>query len=186
MPSLRLFIALTLPEGILTELESLQNGLPDTRWTAAEQMHLTLKFLGDVEESSVEPLVEAFQERRQDFSAALRLRIQGVGYFGQKKVPPVIWAGIEPEEPARELHGVVESMASSLGFPKEKRPFRPHITLGRMKRHHSRRLQEYLELHHAYSSLYFQCPEAVLFSSRLLPHGAVHEPVSVIPSHPPS
>ena len=172
MKELRLFIALTLPDTVLDSLESLQTGLPDVRWTPASQMHVTLKFLGDVADQTAEEMAHAIQEIQQP---PLELRLAGLGHFPQKKAFPVLWAGLEPEETLLGLHAKVESFCGQRGLARDKRRFLPHITLGRMKRNHPRRLREYLELHHELRSAPFLCDHLALFSSQLSPSGAHHE-----------
>ncbi|MEQ8350158.1 MAG: RNA 2',3'-cyclic phosphodiesterase [Leptospiraceae bacterium] len=174
MPEQRTFIALTIPDHVIQRLGGLQTGLPDVRWTPPDQMHITLKFLGEVSDDSLEDLSSLLEEMR--FTAP-GIRIAGLGYFAQRKSPPVLWAGLEPEDPIQEIHRVIESSTGKLGFAKEKRNYRPHITLGRLRRSNPRRLQEYLELHHLFNTEDFFCQELVLFTSRLTPDGALHEPV---------
>tara|TARA_Y100001937_G_scaffold122491_1_gene183454 strand:+ start:158874 stop:159431 length:558 start_codon:yes stop_codon:yes gene_type:complete len=171
----RLFIALTLPEDTIQSLESLQTGLPDIRWTPGEQMHITLKFLGDMDEPTFEEIADAMPDLEPELPP---LRIRGVGQFSHKKWAPVLWAGLEPDEPLIELNRNVESLTNLRGIAREKRAYLPHITLGRLKKAHPRRLQEYLEMHHEFQSGDFHCPELVLFSSRLSPGGAIHRPLA--------
>ncbi|HBS06921.1 MAG TPA: RNA 2',3'-cyclic phosphodiesterase [Leptospiraceae bacterium] len=178
MSEQRIFIALTLPEQIIQDLTDLQSGLPDIRWNPPEQMHVTLKFLGNVEESLVESLCSELESLELE---APEVRVSGVGQFAQRKAPPVLWAGLTPEEPLIEMHRAIEAMTGRLGFAREKRPFRPHVTLGRLKRSNPRRLHEYLELHHTFGSAPFQCTEVILFSSKLTSDGAIHEPLMITP-----
>ncbi|MBI39388.1 MAG: RNA 2',3'-cyclic phosphodiesterase [Leptospiraceae bacterium] len=176
MSEQRIFIALTLPDNIIQELAGLQSGLPDIRWNPPEQMHITLKFLGNVNEEMVESLSSEIQS--MEFKPA-SVRISGVGQFAQRKAPPVLWAGLDPEDRLQEIFRSIESMANALGFSREKRAFRPHITLGRLRRSNPRRLHEYLELHHNFSTDIFLLNEVVMFSSRLNSEGALHEPVII-------
>ena len=172
MKELRLFIALTLPEAALEALEAIQTGLPDVRWTPVSQMHLTLKLLGDVPDLVAEEMAGAIQEIRRP---AMELRLSGLAHFSQKKAFPVLWAAVEPEDPVLDLHANVERFCGERGLARDKRRFRPHITLGRMKKNHPRRLHEYLELHHGFCSTAFFCDHLALFSSQLTPSGAHHE-----------
>ena len=97
--TLRLFIALTVPEDVKTEIEkaqaALRRALPEgrVRWTKREQLHLTLKFLGNVDAQRFEPLVDAMRGACQGFGA-LELRAEGIGFFPDLRLPRVVWAGV--------------------------------------------------------------------------------------------
>jgi 2'-5' RNA ligase len=139
MPVIRAFIAIDLtPEvrqgldKVASQLKQALPGIP-VRWVAASNIHLTLKFLGDVSLSSLDMLWKMMQtevegHKRFEFS------VGGLGAFPNPRHCRVVWVGIEaPQELASLQHGIETSMAT-LGYSREERPFSPHLTLGRVSR----------------------------------------------------
>ncbi len=136
---LRLFVALELPAPVLTALEKLQEQLRAdrsaraVRWTRPEGIHLTLKFLGETPAPRLDAiragLVEVASGHR-----SLRLQAAGLGCFPNPRAPRVIWVGLSGDLDALgALQEAVEAALAPLGFPTEKRPFSPHLTLGRVQ-----------------------------------------------------
>lgn len=134
---MRLFVAVNFPADLCERLWSAALPLREmdlpVRWIGAAGMHLTLKFLGEVDDGRLPELTDAL-ERAVVQVRPLPVTIQGFGAFPTPARPTLVWAGIVPE-PALELlqHGV-ERAFSPLGFPPDGRPFRPHVTLGRVRR----------------------------------------------------
>ncbi|MEK7848688.1 MAG: RNA 2',3'-cyclic phosphodiesterase, partial [Chloroflexota bacterium] len=132
---LRLFVAVELPPGVRAALAGLQRELrprcgAGVRWVDAKGIHLTLKFLGGVEGARVPP-VQAAVEQAASGQAAFRLSLGSTGFFPNPRRPRVFWVGIEGEvERLGALARRVEVALSPLGFPPERRPFSPHLTLG--------------------------------------------------------
>jgi 2'-5' RNA ligase len=134
---IRAFIALEINEDVRRSLGALQAELKESgaqvSWVRPENIHLTLVFLGNVFEALVGPL-----SRRLDAIAAeisgFSLQVSGTGTFGSKRHPRVVWAGIEGVPPElEELHGKVAAAVRELDVPLENRPFRAHLTLGRVR-----------------------------------------------------
>ena len=137
--SWRLFVAITVPEAIRRQIESLQNSwrsvLPGTavRWTKADQLHLTLKFLGDLETSRVNELIQALRHSAQS-SAPMELAAQGAGVFPNLRCPRVLWVGIQDAEGVLPvLHQSIDAAVSGFGRSESSGPFAGHITLGRLR-----------------------------------------------------
>jgi RNA 2',3'-cyclic 3'-phosphodiesterase len=137
---IRLFIAILLPQAVENAVESAQEHIRalDTarsvRWTEAQNIHLTLKFLGDTDPRQVDIVSAAMGEAAQGFKP-FSLSIAGLGGFPNLKKPRIVWAGVHGE--LDTLHGLrdaVERTVSPLGYPTEDRPFSPHLTLGRSRR----------------------------------------------------
>jgi 2'-5' RNA ligase len=131
----RLFIALPLPPPVLAEVQSLVDELrgsaPGVRWVWSEQLHVTLKFLGDVEEVREQPLTEAL---RSVAGESFRFNLAGVGCFPNRKRPRVVWTGIElGRDNVKAVASAVEEALAKAGFARDERPFSPHVTLGRVK-----------------------------------------------------
>lgn len=138
MSLLRAFIAVEIPpsiqDAIYAETAGLRKALSPNlvRWVAARNLHLTLKFLGDVSPANLEMLaqilgVEAAQHR------ALALQVSGLGLFPGPRRPRVIWVGIQAPAALESLQRGIEAVATRLGYVSEERPFSPHLTIGRIR-----------------------------------------------------
>jgi 2'-5' RNA ligase len=133
---MRTFVALNLPAAERVRLHDAlaplrERGLP-VRWMAPEALHLTVKFLGDTEGDGVadiERVLAAAAARR----APIRLRIGGLGAFPSLRRANVLWVGAAPDPELLALQKDVELALSRLGYPREQRPFRPHVTIGRLR-----------------------------------------------------
>jgi RNA 2',3'-cyclic 3'-phosphodiesterase len=144
MSTLRTFIAIELDEELKDNLARLQNRLRaemsprSVRWVRPEGIHLTLKFLGDTTAEQVEEVKEALA-RAAVGSGPITFSVGGVGCFPNTRRPRVVWVGLhEPAGALARLRDAVEGQVAPLGFPTEKRPFSPHLTLGRVQRHASK------------------------------------------------
>jgi 2'-5' RNA ligase len=140
MESIRAFVAIGLGEELKRTLLAVQRQLQAApaarivRWVAPENMHLTLKFLGDVETTRVPTCTTALHQSATGL-APFRLMARGLGCFPSTSRPNVIWVGLHGEATrAMELARRIEEAFATLGFPREARPFSPHLTLGRIKR----------------------------------------------------
>ena len=134
---IRCFVALNLPselKGHLAELErQLKEARADVSWVKPENVHLTLKFLGGVEEARLPSVKQAIQEGLAG-QGPLDLFLSGLGVFPNPRSPRVIWVGIEGErERLAQLQARLDQALGRLGFSREARPFSPHFTLGRMR-----------------------------------------------------
>jgi len=134
--TVRSFVALELSEDVREGLTNLLNRLRQTnaavKWVEPENLHLTLKFLGEVTEEQIEVIVDALKavaQATEPFSFAVR----GVGGFPDLRRPRVLWVGVEPTPPLMRLQQFVERTMEQLGFAPEERAYHPHITLGRVK-----------------------------------------------------
>lgn len=171
---MRLFIAIELPDGMKTTLSRLRADIPGARWVPVEQIHLTLAFLGEVEELSVERLTV---ELAQIQIPAFDLSLSGTGCFPNPGRPRVLWVGVESKRHLLHLGNRVHDAVLACGIPQEERPFSPHITLARLNSSPSRELQVFLEQKKAVKLSPFSVREFILFQSRLSHNGAVHIPI---------
>ena len=170
---MRLFAAIDIPEDVCEQVEAVCRGLPDIRWTPMEQMHITLRFLGDeISEDRRETLADALS---QVAAPGFRLRLRGIGRFLNDRAPDVLWAGVEAAPELLELQRQIEARLAGIGVAREKRAYVPHLTLARLKNTPLSRVEQYMELYSDFSSDPFNVDEFVLFSSTLRPGGAVHE-----------
>jgi RNA 2',3'-cyclic 3'-phosphodiesterase len=167
----RLFVAVRPPEPIRDLLIDAMDDSADFRWQDDEQLHLTLRFVGEVERPVADDLADALGRIRSD---PFELRIAGVGRFEQRN-SGALWAGVEPKPPVAALAAKVERVCQSIGLEPERRSFHPHITLARWKGRRTREVQDFLERRRDLSSEPFAVNEFTLFESRLSRHGAQYD-----------
>jgi 2'-5' RNA ligase len=173
----RLFVAIAPPEAIRDLLVDAMDEDPDLRWVGDEQLHLTLRFIGEVERPLADDLVAAFATIRFERFA---LRIKGIGRF-DRRGGGALWAGVEPKPPVAALAAKVERRCQEAGLPPERRAFHPHITLARWKGRSSRAADAFVERTRGLSSDPFPVDRYVLFESHLSRHGPHYEEVASYP-----
>jgi 2'-5' RNA ligase len=179
---MRTFLALVPSEAEQARLADAAAGLRDAgfpvRWVPAGNVHLTLKFLGEVSEERVREVCSAV-----DGAAAgvgpFKMAVGRFGAFPSLRRPQVIWVGVELDSTLGSLQESVEEALASLGFPREERRFRPHMTLGRARKRVSPNefrglddLVSRMEYHDA-----FRIRSVDVMSSRLMPQGAIYDAV---------
>ena len=130
---MRLFIAIDIPENIRSTFASLLKEFralaPQLKWVRAENLHVTLKFLGETDSDKLAALQDALAAVRSAESVDLEFR--GLGFFPNEKRPRVFWAGMQASANLKTLAADVDQAAHRVGFPLEQRPFAPHLTLAR-------------------------------------------------------
>ncbi len=181
--TIRTFIALPLPadwtEALGFVISELQNAMPSgVRWVAPSGIHLTLKFLGSTDPGLADRIIAALG-RQFDAPAVPQLTLAGLGTFPTGRNPRVIWAGVSGDLMSLDaLHQRAEEAAGGLGWPAEKRPFRPHLTLGRVRDRVSARHRQGIAEVVARSFLPATAswrPDTVrLYRSELTPRGAIY------------
>jgi 2'-5' RNA ligase len=144
MTTQRTFIAVELDKELLGNLVALQDRLRgqvaprSVRWVRPEGIHLTLKFLGDTRPDQLDAVKLALDQAASEI-LPFAFTVGGMGCFPNTRRPRVIWVGLyEPTGTLSRLRDAVESHVAPLGFPTEKRPFQPHLTLGRVQRYASK------------------------------------------------
>ncbi len=183
MTTVRSFIAIELPEDIKAALQQLQNTLKaqsprEVRWVDPGGIHLTLKFLGDVETERLEAITQAISEVTQKMPP-FRLVLQGTGCFPNLRRPRVIWVGVQGDlEPLGRLQEGIEESMAALGFAREDRAYTPHLTLGRVREgargHDVQRLGEQIGALKWQGSGEFSVGSVHLIRSDLTPRGAIY------------
>jgi len=171
---MRLFIAIELPEEVKESLMRLRSAIPGARWVPREQLHLTLSFLGELNESELPRLTGALAGIH---AAGFGLRFSGTGCFPNPRQPRVLWVGLEPEPLLESLAAVVRKTVLSCDIPQEDRPFSPHITLARLKQPSSREVAAFLDHPQKLKIPLVRVREFILFQSSLTPQGAIHIPL---------
>jgi 2'-5' RNA ligase len=179
---IRSFVALDLPVGVHQALAALQQELQrigaPISWVKPEKIHLTLKFLGDIFPEQVTAIQEVLQTIAAT-TAPFRLQPVSCGAFPSLKQMRVVWAGLQgDQEPLHRLQQSVEQALVPLGFAVEDRPFRGHLTLGRVKgRSHLYQLQQALLQRQSFQAEAFDVADVVLYKSELRPDGARYTPL---------
>lgn len=183
---MRTFVAVEVPEEIRRALvetqEELRRGGVRIRWSSRDQMHLTLKFLGEIDQGSVESL-SAGMRAATALRSSFEVEIRGVGTFPERGAPRVVWAGgTGALDALSSLAAEVESVAETVGVAKEGRPYSPHLTLGRVKDPKGARdLPSLLPKWQDRSYGKFLVRSVVLFRSDLRPEGAVYTRLEEFP-----
>ena len=183
---MRTFIALEISQSTREALGNLAAGLKPRlgriSWVKPGRMHLTLKFLGEIEENLAGPIGDGLEEicaARAPFS----LEVRGLGCFPNPRRPRVIWAGLQGDiERAGELQRAIDRRLEQLGFAPENKPFSPHVTLGRVKG--DVRVGELQRALEEYSNSEFgieNFDQVMLMRSQLRPEGPVYTPLGQYP-----
>ena len=178
---LRLFIGLELPDAARDRLAMLQNGIPDVRWLDPATFHVTLRFIGEVDEGVAADIDTALG--RTDVPAP-PIAIGGVGHFGTDRRPNVLWAGVQRNEALQFLHDKVDRAVVGAGLAPEARRYHPHVSLARPKAVSAPRLQRWLGANAAFAVPSFQPDDFVLFESLTGREGAVYRPLAGYPLRP--
>lgn len=171
---MRLFFALPLPEGPRRALAALQSDVGKARWVPAEQLHVTMRFLGEVDEEAEARVVERVERARPSWPA-VRVAVRGLGVFGSPERPRVLWAALDPAGEVRRIAAELESCVRDAGLPPEERSFTAHVTLARLTRPDRRALRALLERQARFETEAFDVPALVLYQSTLTNTGAVHQ-----------
>jgi 2'-5' RNA ligase len=180
----RTFVAIELPakvrEQITRHMERLREEVPDARasWVRKENLHLTLKFLGDVPIDEIQKLSAATAK-----AAALvhrfELTVNGCGAFHPHGQPKVLWIGIDDSSRNLNLlHRELEEQCALVGFPREERPFHPHLTIARLRKPQGSRRLAQLHKEMGFAPGIILVSEVVVFRSELCREGSKHTGVS--------
>lgn len=158
----RLFTGLQVPDDCAAALQRLQLGLPGARWIERADLHLTLRFLGDVPG----PVADDFAARLDEMSEApFRLEIKGLGVFGGEK-PRMVYAAISPCEALTNLQRAHERAAVLAGLSPEGRKFTPHVTLARVRHPAPLDVAQYMAAFGGFAPLEFEVDEFCLYSAK--------------------
>jgi 2'-5' RNA ligase len=173
----RLFVALRPPAAIRDRLLDLMEGVCGARWQDGDQLHLTLRFIGEVDRHVAGDVHAALSAIRHP---AFELSLNGLGSFDRRGQVVALWAGVAPQEPVKTLQKKVEQAAIRAGLEPERRAYSPHVTLARLGRG-AGSLRPLLERSGAITSQPFPVEEFRLYESQLTPNGAVHTIVERYP-----
>ena len=177
--SIRTFIALELPPTVLSLLRTVQQDLKQlkirARWVRPENIHLTLKFIGDTKPGDIDPISAAMAGAANRISP-VTLAVRGIGVFPTPKRPRVIWVGLGGDiRSLLALQSRLEDKLAATGVAKDQRSFKAHLTLGRIKQAPGPAvIRQMMTAYATLSSDEFTCDQVILFKSDLKPSGAVY------------
>jgi 2'-5' RNA ligase len=174
---IRLFVAIRPPAEIRARLLAAMGWVRGARWQSDDQLHLTLRFIGEVDRHQAEDVDAALAAIRQP---RFEIALSGVGAFERRGEPTALWAGVAPHEPLRALHKKVDQAIARAGLEPERRAYAPHITLARMGRG-AGPVQPLIESAGGLTSPAFAVDSFRLYESRLTPEGAVYEVAQTYP-----
>ncbi len=145
---MRVFTAIEFDEQVKSRLLDLRDNLQGLKWLRENQLHLTLRFIGNVDEEKAVVLNQQFQKIQ---APSLHLKIQGVGVFPDIQRARILWAGIEGDQNLFSLQGKIEEAIVHSGLEPDTRDYHPHITLARIKYVDHEKLRNYIEKHRGWS-----------------------------------
>ena len=186
---IRLFTALGLPDDLRTRLTALQGGIDSARWVAPHNLHITLRFIGEVTENHARDIAAALDEIR---TGSFPVTVSGTGRFGSGDRARALWAGVERTDALVALHEKIDRALIRTGLPPEGRKYMPHVTLARFVggrgggRDRSRdasagRILQWLEAQGGFFAMPFGAREFILYESHLGPKGPDYVPVATFP-----
>ena len=183
---MRLFVALAIPDAVAKGLMPLQGGVPGARWQVREQLHLTLRFIGEVDGADADAIDDALAGiMAPDFT----LQLHGVGQFGRKHRPArsasgratqdnvqpnSLWAGVRANPALDHLQRKVDTAIRRVGQPQDQHRFTPHVTLARLRHQGTEKVIEWLTYHALYTSAEFEAGAFHLYSSKLTGDGSIY------------
>lgn len=167
----RLFVAIDLPDEVKKEIAGISGNLPGARWVPGAQLHLTLRFIGEVDDSTFQAVKTALV---QVSCTPFSLRLRGVGHFPPGKQARVLWVGMEESRRLLELQERVEAALSAAGIAPDERRFSPHITIARLRETPLPLIAAFEERHGDFLAGPFPGGTFHLYASTLTRDGAIH------------
>ncbi len=183
---IRTFIAIELPDNIIDAIGNMQKKIGryglKMRWIRPENIHITLKFLGDIDPEMIQSIESCLKKTGKE-NNPIQLLSRGIGVFPGLKRPRVLWAGIDGDtDILKKLQQSLDDLLSTIGIAKEKRPFKGHLTIGRFKgQADSKKLISVIKTFSTFETDPFFAEALTLYQSNLKPSGAVYSKLAVIP-----
>jgi RNA 2',3'-cyclic 3'-phosphodiesterase len=174
--AMRLFIAVTPPAEIRDLVVKTYSEIERARWVRKEQLHVTLRFLGELEEEAAASVREAL---RAIAAPHLTLALKRAGTFGRPA--RVLWCGLDPEEEICALASEIDRIVVQAGLTEADKPFAPHLTVARFKNSPPVMIRSWLEQHRAFETPPFSVDAFTLYQSKLSSSGAEHFPLEIYP-----
>ncbi|CAN5604816.1 RNA 2',3'-cyclic phosphodiesterase [soil metagenome] len=180
----RIFVAIDISveakRKISSYIETLRHEFPKLRvgWEKTEKLHLTLKFLGDTEESKTVELSQAIEKIARE-NPSFKLRILETGVFPSMSNARILWLALKDEEGSlAKINEQLESVCGKLGFAPEKRNFKPHLTIARLREPNKSKDLVEKHLNNIFETVEFEAGEIVIYESKLQPSGSIYSVVS--------
>jgi len=168
---IRLFVGLALPKPLRLRLTGLCAGVPGARWVRPESIHLSLRYIGDIDEGVADDMAAALATVA---APSFSLTLHGAGVFGKTGKARVLWTGVTPNPALIQLQARVESALARAGLAAESRRFSPHVTLARLRRAPAGRVEQFIVDHAQFRTEPFPVEQFILYSSFLSSSGAIH------------
>lgn len=168
---LRLFVAIDIPPAIRSCLHNMGRDIPGARPVPRDQLHLTLKFIGDVETNILPSLTKVLATVQ---TSSFHLALRGVGHFPPRGNPRIVWAGIAPQPDLDLLHSHIDQTLEKLGIARDTQPFSPHVTIARLKNPDPESYRRFLARHSDFRTEPFEIKRFSLYRSKLTAARAIH------------
>jgi 2'-5' RNA ligase len=180
----RIFAAIDISDEVRRRVseysEALRREFPNLRvgWEKTEKLHLTMKFLGDTTEKQLSAFIETVESIAKEFSE-FRPRISETGVFPSPQNPRILWLGLYDEQNnLQKLSEILETKCEEIGFPKEKRNFKPHLTIARIREPQKAKEIAQKHLQNEFEPLEFKVSEIIIYESKLQSSGSIYSIVS--------
>lgn len=167
-----------MPTNTIKRLSALAFGLPGAHWTRPENLHLTLRFIGEVDEGKAQDIDSALVGIN---APPFDLSLYGMGFFGKTKAARAVWARVERNDELIRLQHKIQSGLQRVGINSDERKFTPHVTLARLKGTPRIQLEEFVAGHANFKTPSFRIDKFVLYSSFLSSSGAIYTPEADYP-----
>lgn len=164
-------MALNLPQDIKSSLSLLRSEVRGAQWVPLDNLHLTIRFIGEVNEQQLQVIKE---ELREISFFPFSLRLKDLGHFSGKSGPNVIWVGVDPKEDLLELRKMVDAALLRANVPLEKLTFKPHITIAKLKNPPLELLAEYFQAGMGFFTREIEFKEMALISSKHSKDGPIY------------
>lgn len=168
---IRTFIAIPVPQKITPFLHAMGGSLPGAKAVPPEQIHITIRFIGEIEWLLFQDIMESLHQVKQE---KFQIAIKGVGHFPPRGKPRVLWAGLNEKNNISQLKNRIDRQLKSCGIPPDSRKFSPHVTFARLKSTSLQRVTEFLSGNAFLEFDEFTVSEFHLYSSKLNNKGAIH------------
>ena len=175
---MRLFTALDIPSHLHPDIKDLQSDLPNARWSPATNWHITLNFLGDVNENMIADIDDALMQLDMD---DFQICLQGFGCFTDEGRAQYLWAKPMPDENLHKCHQKLQRLLEKEEIIFEKRHFVPHMTLAKVKKTPEATLKNYITENEKFKSTFFFAENVILYQSHLSKHGSIYREIAKYP-----
>lgn len=171
---LRLFAALPIPDDVRAHIALMQGGVNGAKWSVPENLHITLTFIGEVNEGQAEDIDGLLAAIRLP---AFSLQLKGVGVFADGDRPKVLWLGVSAPEMLAQLKSKIDSILRRNGFDIERHKYIPHLTLARLSRPDPDDLGKFLQAHSLFETEPWRAEDFTLYHSIETKHGRAYDPL---------